>query len=80
MAGTITQDELKVALKKCGGYEEHDIQEILQKVDKDQDGCIDYEEFVDMMVCKHTVRSGCNLRDTPNHTTVTIFLNIGTFL
>lgn len=52
MAGTITQDELKAALQKCGGYEEQDIQEILIKVDKDQDGCIDYEEFVGMMVRK----------------------------
>lgn len=51
VAGTITQDELRKAFLKCGGYEDHDIQEILAKVDKDQDGCIDYEEFVEMMVC-----------------------------
>ena len=50
IAGTITPDELKEALLKCGGYEDNDIQEILAKVDKDQDGCIDYEEFVEMMV------------------------------
>lgn len=54
MAGTITQDELKAALKQYGAYEEQDIKEILLKVDKDQDGSIDYEEFVDMMVCSRS--------------------------
>lgn len=80
VAGTITQDELKQALEKCGGYEERDVQEILRNVDKDQDGCIDYEEFVEMMVCKNICVVGMNLRDTQNNAPVTSIRNAGAFI
>lgn len=50
-SGYITIDELQGALKQHGDAEvimEH-IKEILEDVDKDNDGRIDYEEFCNMM-------------------------------
>lgn len=46
-SGYITMDELEAALKELGM---DDIKDILEKVDTDGDGQIDYEEFVNMMV------------------------------
>jgi Ca2+-binding EF-hand superfamily protein len=48
-AGTITLAELEKALGKVDGSETVEIRAILQKVDKDNSGAIDYEEFVEMM-------------------------------
>lgn len=46
-SGYITMDELEAALKELGM---DDIKDILEKVDTDGDGKIDYDEFVNMMV------------------------------
>lgn len=54
VAGHITPDELRQALDRAGGYSPEEVQEIITKVDKDKDGCIDYEEFVEMMVPKQS--------------------------
>jgi Ca2+-binding EF-hand superfamily protein len=53
-AGHITPDELQQALHKAGVYSEQEVKDILKKVDKDKDGCINYEEFVSMMVPKQS--------------------------
>jgi len=50
-SGYITKDELKEGLKLYGNTDK-DIEEILAAVDKDNDGKIDYEEFVEMMIGK----------------------------
>lgn len=48
-SGYITRDELLDALNKYGNVDES-IEQILQDVDKDGDGRIDYQEFRSMMV------------------------------
>ena len=48
-AGTITVDELRKVLERLGGTSPEEVEEILAKVDKNNDGSIDYEEFVEMM-------------------------------
>lgn len=48
-AGTISSEELQQALSKLGGYVKKDVDDVIQKVDVNQDGQIDYKEFVDMM-------------------------------
>lgn len=53
-AGNITQEELRQALDRAGGYSAEEVQEILTNVDKNNDGSIDYEEFVEMMVPKQS--------------------------
>jgi len=47
-SGYITTDELEEALKGVGGTQES-IREVLEEVDKDGDGRIDYDEFCVMM-------------------------------
>lgn len=48
-SGTISRDELRQALKEHANIEE-DIEEILDDVDKNKDGQIDFEEFRMMML------------------------------
>ncbi|KAK8961669.1 Calcium-dependent protein kinase 34 [Platanthera guangdongensis] len=48
-SGYITRDELEQALKEKGFYETKDIKEIISEADADNDGRINYEEFVAMM-------------------------------
>jgi Ca2+-binding EF-hand superfamily protein len=48
-AGTITVDELEKVLGAVGGTDPKEIKAILDKVDKNKDGSIDYEEFAEMM-------------------------------
>ncbi|KAH7427567.1 hypothetical protein KP509_10G049500 [Ceratopteris richardii] len=48
-SGYITRDELKAALTKYNMGDAHTIQEIIDEVDSDQDGRINYDEFVAMM-------------------------------
>eukprot|EP00884_Botryococcus_braunii_P005512 jgi/Botrbrau1/14962/Bobra.0018s0065.1 len=48
-SGYITTDELEAALKGQAGSTAEEIKKILQEVDKDGDGRIDYEEFCAMM-------------------------------
>ena len=42
-------DELAQVLNSVGGADPKEIKDILEKVDKNNDGSIDYEEFVEMM-------------------------------
>ncbi|KAG0477496.1 hypothetical protein HPP92_014337 [Vanilla planifolia] len=48
-SGYITKEELEQALKEKGFYETKDIKEIISEADADNDGRINYEEFVAMM-------------------------------
>ncbi|KAK2974883.1 hypothetical protein RJ640_020798 [Escallonia rubra] len=48
-SGFITRDELKQAMTKHGMGDEATIDEVINDVDTDKDGRIDYEEFVAMM-------------------------------
>lgn len=48
-SGYITRDELEQAMAEYGVGDEASIKEVLDEVDKDKDGRIDYEEFVEMM-------------------------------
>ncbi|CAD6260001.1 unnamed protein product [Miscanthus lutarioriparius] len=48
-SGYITRDELQQAMAEYGVSDEASIKEVLDEVDKDKDGRIDYEEFVEMM-------------------------------
>ena len=48
-AGTISVQELEQVLASVGGSDPKEIKDILEKVDKNKDGQIDYEEFVEMM-------------------------------
>ncbi|CAD6221456.1 unnamed protein product [Miscanthus lutarioriparius] len=48
-SGYITRDELEQAMAEYGISDEASIKEVLDEVDKDKDGRIDYEEFVEMM-------------------------------
>ncbi|KAI4340523.1 hypothetical protein MLD38_025350 [Melastoma candidum] len=48
-SGYITNEELEQALKEFGMHDGRDMKEILMEVDSDNDGRINYEEFVAMM-------------------------------
>ncbi|XP_073144408.1 calcium-dependent protein kinase 17-like [Henckelia pumila] len=48
-SGYITREELEQALRDYGMNDEKDIKEIISEADADNDGNIDYEEFVAMM-------------------------------
>ncbi|KAI4304798.1 hypothetical protein MLD38_040266 [Melastoma candidum] len=48
-SGYITTEELEQALKEFGMHDGRDMKEILLEVDSDNDGRINYEEFVAMM-------------------------------
>ncbi|XP_078438565.1 calcium-dependent protein kinase 34-like [Wolffia australiana] len=48
-SGYITTEELEQALKEFGMHDGRDIKEILSEVDADNDGRINYDEFVAMM-------------------------------
>uniref|UniRef100_A0A0E0KTV1 non-specific serine/threonine protein kinase n=1 Tax=Oryza punctata TaxID=4537 RepID=A0A0E0KTV1_ORYPU len=48
-SGYITIDELEQAMAEYGMSDEANIKQVLDEVDKDKDGRIDYEEFVEMM-------------------------------
>ncbi|KAG8044271.1 hypothetical protein GUJ93_ZPchr0137g29189 [Zizania palustris] len=48
-SGYITRDELEQAMSENGMSSEANIKEVLDEGDKDKDGRIDYEEFVEMM-------------------------------
>ncbi|XP_043690240.1 calcium-dependent protein kinase 2-like [Telopea speciosissima] len=48
-SGFITRDELETAMKEYGMGDETSIREIIQEVDTDNDGRINYEEFCTMM-------------------------------
>uniref|UniRef100_A0A0D9ZP69 non-specific serine/threonine protein kinase n=1 Tax=Oryza glumipatula TaxID=40148 RepID=A0A0D9ZP69_9ORYZ len=48
-SGYITRDELEQAMAEYGMGDEANIKQVLDEVDKDKDGRIDYEEFVEMM-------------------------------
>ncbi|KQJ84031.1 calcium-dependent protein kinase 12 [Brachypodium distachyon] len=48
-SGYISREELKQAMTEYGIGDEANIKEVLDEVDKDKDGRIDYEEFVEMM-------------------------------
>ncbi|XP_062226422.1 calcium-dependent protein kinase 12-like isoform X1 [Phragmites australis] len=48
-SGYITRDELEQAMAEYGMGDEASIKEVLDEVDKDKDGRINYEEFVEMM-------------------------------
>ncbi|PSR90130.1 Calcium-dependent protein kinase [Actinidia chinensis var. chinensis] len=48
-SGYITIEELQQALREFGMNDERDIKEIISEVDADNDGRIDYDEFVAMM-------------------------------
>lgn len=47
--GRISLDELRQVLERDGVNEEHDARKLLQSVDNDGNGMIDFEEFMDMM-------------------------------
>ncbi|CAL9051818.1 unnamed protein product [Musa banksii] len=53
-SGYITRDELKHAMSQYGMGDEATINEVLDDVDTDKDGRINYEEFVAMMRKGHT--------------------------
>uniref|UniRef100_A0A804ISI1 non-specific serine/threonine protein kinase n=1 Tax=Musa acuminata subsp. malaccensis TaxID=214687 RepID=A0A804ISI1_MUSAM len=53
-SGYITRDELKHAMSQYGMGDEATINEVLDDVDTDKDGRINYEEFVAMMRNGHT--------------------------
>ncbi|KQJ89539.1 calcium-dependent protein kinase 25 [Brachypodium distachyon] len=48
-SGFITRDELEQALKEKGLYDAQEIKEVISEADTDNDGRIDYSEFVAMM-------------------------------
>lgn len=48
--GQISREELKLTMTKlCGNLSEEQIDHIVHEVDKDGDGQINYDEFVEMM-------------------------------
>ncbi|KAJ0967883.1 hypothetical protein J5N97_024800 [Dioscorea zingiberensis] len=53
-SGYITRDEIKQAMQEYGMADDATIDEILDDVDTDKDGKIDYDEFVAMMRKGHT--------------------------
>lgn len=49
--GKISQEELKEGMKKLGVELDDEMYEmIIDSVDKDGDGCLNYEEFIDLML------------------------------
>ncbi|ERM96268.1 hypothetical protein AMTRI_Chr09g15000 [Amborella trichopoda] len=48
-SGFITRDELEIAMKDYGMGDDATIKEVIQEVDTDNDGRINYQEFVAMM-------------------------------
>ncbi|TVU15236.1 hypothetical protein EJB05_38745, partial [Eragrostis curvula] len=48
-SGYITRDELEQAMAEYGMGDEASIKQVLDEVDRDKDGRIDYEEFAEMM-------------------------------
>ncbi|XP_071734146.1 calcium-dependent protein kinase 29-like isoform X2 [Rutidosis leptorrhynchoides] len=60
-SGFITRDELKHSMTEYGMGDEATIDEVLDDVDTDKDGKINYEEFVAMMR-KGTVSTGENVK------------------
>mmetsp|Transcript_4592 Transcript_4592/g.12777 ORF Transcript_4592/g.12777 Transcript_4592/m.12777 type:complete len:526 (+) Transcript_4592:190-1767(+) len=62
-SGYITREELQSSLSKVEGLSSEQVEVILQDVDKDNDGKIDYEEFCQMMLKdddQKPVRGGLN--------------------
>ncbi|MED6216178.1 Calcium-dependent protein kinase 33 [Stylosanthes scabra] len=57
-SGFITRDELESAMKEYGMGDEATIREIISEVDTDNDGRINYEEFVAMMRSGTTHQGG----------------------
>ncbi|MED6209122.1 Calcium-dependent protein kinase 33 [Stylosanthes scabra] len=57
-SGFITRDELESAMKEYGMGDEATIKEIISEVDTDNDGRINYEEFVAMMRSGTTHQGG----------------------
>ncbi|KAI3816311.1 hypothetical protein L1987_16004 [Smallanthus sonchifolius] len=62
-SGYITRDELKHSMTQYGMGDEETINEVLDDVDTDKDGKINYEEFVTMMR-KGTVETAYNIKRT----------------
>lgn len=48
-SGTISADEVEQALKKLGGASSADVAEMIKQYDSNNDGLIDYNEFVAML-------------------------------
>uniref|UniRef100_M0ZZD4 EF-hand domain-containing protein n=2 Tax=Solanum TaxID=4107 RepID=M0ZZD4_SOLTU len=48
-SGYISREELEQALREFGMDDENDLREIINEVDTDHDGRINYDEFVAMM-------------------------------
>ena len=57
-SGTISPDELRMVMESLGeDMTEEDFQKLLVEVDKDGDGEVDYEEFVNMMRARKRVEA-----------------------
>ena len=53
-SGTITADELRTCLQsEDQTLTDEDITKLISEVDQNQDGMIDYEEFLSMMMAKN---------------------------
>ena len=47
--GKVSKDELRIALINCGHWlNEFEIDETIKKYDTDGDGCLQFDEFVNM--------------------------------
>ena len=52
-SGFITADEIEMAMKTLGGASSADVAEMIKQYDSNNDGQIDYNEFVAMLRKKH---------------------------
>jgi len=49
--GKISKDEIKTVIKECGGtLFDEEVEEVIQNVDKDGDGYLNYNEFLNIMM------------------------------
>lgn len=59
VAGTIDPKELKAAMQSLGfEAKNHTIYQMIADIDKDGNGSIDFEEFLDMMTAKMVRQRG----------------------
>ena len=49
--GKISKDEIKAVIKQCGGtFFDEEVEKVIQNVDKDGDGYLNYNEFLNIMM------------------------------
>ena len=49
--GKISKEEIKAVIKQCGGsFFDEEVERVIQNVDKDGDGYLNYNEFLNIMM------------------------------